>query len=68
MKVAVDPESCIASGLCIVTEPRVFDQDESTGAVRLLSDEPPADALEAVREAARMCPARAITVVGDQAG
>jgi ferredoxin len=63
MKVTVDPQKCLASGLCLVTEPRVFDQDDSTGTVRLLTDDPPADAAPAVREAARMCPAQAIEVV-----
>jgi ferredoxin len=42
--------------------PDVFDQREDDGIVVLLDADPPADQLEAVREAAAVCPAAAIAV------
>ena len=63
MKISVDPGKCVASGMCVLVEESVFDQDEETGTVRLLSDtDPPEDVRENVREAARVCPALAISI------
>jgi len=62
MKVTVDPGRCLTAGLCVVTEPGVFDQDEEAGTVTLLTVEPPAEAQENVRQAARTCPGQAITI------
>jgi ferredoxin len=63
MKVVVDPSKCVTAGLCVLTEETVFDQDADTGTVTLLNDTPPPEARENVRQAERMCPARAITVL-----
>jgi ferredoxin len=63
MKITVEPSKCVASGMCVLVEDSVFDQDEETGTVRLLSDtDPPPDVRENVREAARVCPALAISI------
>jgi ferredoxin len=66
VKVEIEPEKCIASGQCVLIAASVFDQSEDDGIVTLHSDAvtedvPDADA-EAVRSAARVCPARAIHV------
>ncbi|WP_280269547.1 ferredoxin [Nocardia wallacei] len=61
MKVTVDRQRCIGAGMCLLTAPAVFDQDEDDGTVVLLDAEPPPGAHEAVREAVQSCPAAAIT-------
>jgi ferredoxin len=62
VKVTVDQERCVASGQCVLTAGDVFDQREEDGVVVLLDPDPPADRAEDVRQAALLCPARAITV------
>ena len=62
MEVEVDPRRCCASGMCALTAPAVFDQDETTGTVVLLSARPPEDTWDSVWEAADSCPAGAISV------
>ena len=64
MKVEVDPEVCVGSGMCALTDPAVFDQDEVDGTVVLLQPSPSGEHGEAAREAAHLCPAGAIRVVG----
>jgi len=66
MRITVEPGKCVASGLCVLVEDSVFDQDDATGTVRLLVDtDPPPDVRENVREAARVCPALAISISED---
>jgi ferredoxin len=66
VKVEIEPDKCIASGQCVLIAESVFDQNEDDGIVQLHShamSEEVADAdVEAVRSAARICPARAIHV------
>jgi ferredoxin len=62
MRVVVDATACCASGMCVLTAPDVFDQDDDTGSVVLLQDQPPAELHADVRRAADLCPARAITI------
>jgi ferredoxin len=62
MRVNVDQDKCISSGQCVLSTPEVFDQRDSDGVVVLVTETPPAEHHEDVRQAARMCPALAITV------
>ena len=62
MKVIVDQDKCVASGQCVLTAPDVFDQRDEDGIVVLLTDDPPADRADDVRQAAAVCPALAILV------
>ena len=62
MKVIVDQDKCVASGQCVLTAPDVFDQRDEDGIVVLLTDDPPADRADDVRQAAALCPALAIRV------
>jgi len=62
MKVIIDQDTCVGSGQCVLTAPDVFDQREEDGIVVLLAENPPQDAVEAVREAAALCPALAIAL------
>jgi ferredoxin len=60
-KVRVVERKCIGAGQCVLAAPAVFDQDDD-GIVVLLDAMPPEDQHEAVRKAARLCPAVAIFV------
>ncbi|MFJ1608629.1 ferredoxin [Streptomyces sp. NPDC088253] len=62
MRISVDQDKCIASGLCVLAVPEVFDQREEDGIVILRNDDPPPELCEAAREAAANCPSWAITV------
>nr|WP_272925306.1 ferredoxin [Streptomyces sp. SID4950] len=65
VKVTVDQEMCCGAGSCVLAAPEVFDQRDEDGIVVLLDAEPAAGCREAVREAAAICPASAITVRED---
>ncbi|XVS65932.1 ferredoxin [Actinosynnema sp. CA-299493] len=64
MKVEVDPDRCAGAGMCALTDAEVFDQDEVDGTVVLLQPSPTGEHETAAREAAHLCPAGAIRVVG----
>ncbi|MEV4891579.1 ferredoxin [Nonomuraea sp. NPDC055795] len=61
MDIILNKDKCIGGGMCVLSAPAVFDQDDDGIAV-LLDPHPPADRRAAVREAAVVCPAAAITV------
>jgi ferredoxin len=61
MRVAVDLRRCQGNGVCEKEAPEVFAVQEE-GTVVVLLDEPDARLHRPVREAARRCPTRAITV------
>jgi ferredoxin len=63
MKVIVDEDRCCGAGQCVMLAPDVFDQREDDGIVVLLDAEPGTEQHTAVREAADVCPAAAITVL-----
>ena len=60
-KVRVDEDLCIGAGQCVLAAPQIFDQDDR-GLVILLDATPPPALHEAARKAAKLCPARAITI------
>lgn len=60
MRISVDQARCCSSGQCAALAPGVFDQRDDDGVVILLEAAPPEAAHDAVREAARACPAAAI--------
>jgi ferredoxin len=62
MKIEADATKCCGSGMCVLTDPAVFDQSEDDGTVIVLVAEPSAEHHAAAREAAALCPAGAITV------
>jgi ferredoxin len=61
MKVTADPGKCVVAGQCIGAAPTIFDQNDQDGAVVLIKQPDPSD-YEAVRVAASLCPALAITI------
>ncbi|MEO3796713.1 ferredoxin [Nonomuraea sp. B10E15] len=62
MEVGVDQDLCCAAGQCVLIAPDVFDQRAEDGVVVLLDPAPPPGLHDAVREAAQVCPAMAISV------
>lgn len=62
MRVTVDAERCVGSGMCVFTAGEVFGQGEDDGKVIVLRPEPPAGTRDSVREAADLCPAAAIVL------
>ena len=62
MRVIVDQNRCVASGLCVRAAGAVFDQHEEDGTVFLLDANPPPELHDAVFRAAALCPARAISL------
>ncbi|GLW47206.1 ferredoxin [Streptomyces sp. NBRC 14336] len=62
MRIEADPEVCIGSGMCALTAPDLFDQSEADGTVVVLSPEPPAARVTAVRGAVGRCPSRALSL------
>ncbi|MFE7558298.1 ferredoxin [Kitasatospora sp. NPDC057500] len=61
MEVHADRTRCIGAGMCALTVPEVFDQDEDDGLVTLLDPHPPRATHPAVRLAIATCPAGALT-------
>ena len=62
MHVEVDQELCCGAGSCVLLAPAVFDQRDEDGIVVLLDPAPAAALDRAVREAAAVCPAGAISI------
>lgn len=61
MEVTVDRQLCIGAGMCVLTAPAVFDQDEEGKSV-VLEVSPATTRHGAVDEAEQLCPAVAIRV------
>ncbi|MCK2215859.1 ferredoxin [Actinomadura sp. ATCC 31491] len=61
MNITVDTDKCCGAGQCVLLAPAVFDQGEDDGIVVLLDPSPAGEQHAAVREAASVCPAGAIT-------
>ena len=63
LKVTANPTTCIASGNCSRTAPRVFaNPEEFGGFVSVLDEHPPESEWGAVRLAERLCPSATIQV------
>lgn len=62
LKVLVDLTACQGYACCMMAAPELFDLDDDSGKAVLLSDDPPEDQRSRAADAARACPARAITV------
>ncbi|MFC9434315.1 ferredoxin [Nocardia sp. NPDC057030] len=61
MRVSADRTVCIGAGLCALTAPTVFDQDDNDGLVKILTPTPGPSTTPQVREAADICPSGAVT-------
>ncbi|MFF4533503.1 ferredoxin [Streptomyces sp. NPDC001407] len=61
MRVTADRTVCIGAGLCALTAPDVFDQDDD-GLVTVLDSAPGADKRPAARQAGGLCPSGAVRI------
>jgi ferredoxin len=62
MEVKADTSVCIGAGMCALTVPQLFDQDEDEGTVLLLQPgEVPQELEDSVRRAVNLCPSGAIS-------
>lgn len=62
MKVTVDQDRCVSSGMCVMNAGEVFDQRDDDGVVELLNPEPGPEYAQQTRNAAAACPALAIQI------
>jgi ferredoxin len=62
VKVTVDQDKCVSSGMCVMNAADVFDQRDDDGVVELLVEHPGRDQAEEARKAAAACPALAIHI------
>ncbi|UNB54680.1 ferredoxin [Mycolicibacterium sp. YH-1] len=62
MRVTVDQDKCVSSGMCVMNSPDVFDQRDDDGVVVLLIESPSPDRADSTRDAAAACPALAIHI------
>lgn len=62
MRITADTNVCISAGMCALTVPEVFDQSDDDGLVTVLQPEPPEELREALAEAVRLCPSRALDI------
>jgi ferredoxin len=60
VRITADQQVCVAAGMCALTAPEVFDQEEHQGTVVLLAPEPTGDQEALVREAVALCPSGAL--------
>jgi len=61
VRVVVDMTMCVGNALCMAAAPEVFDVHDD-GTLTLLQDHPSEDLRLKVEDAARFCPAQAITI------
>ncbi|MFC9648660.1 MULTISPECIES: ferredoxin [unclassified Streptomyces] len=65
MRIEIDSGRCMGAGQCVLASEAVFDQNETTGEVRLLiAGAIPAEHEEAVRDAVATCPSGALALSG----
>lgn len=62
MRVSAERTRCLGAGLCVLSAPEVFDQNDDDGLVVILREFPSAAQEPAVAEAAGLCPNSAIRV------
>jgi ferredoxin len=62
VKVHADREVCIQAGNCVMVADAIFDQDDDGIVVVLVDDIPDAEQDKA-REAVKLCPSQALTIV-----
>lgn len=61
LRVSADRDVCVGAGLCALTAPGVFDQDDD-GLVDVLTPEPQPSQRPAARQAGSLCPSGAVRI------
>ncbi|MFI7013951.1 ferredoxin [Streptomyces coeruleorubidus] len=62
LRLSADRDRCAGAGMCALTAPEVFDQDDEEGLVVLLHPVPAPEHQAAARMAVGLCPAGAIAL------
>lgn len=62
MLIIADTSRCVGAGQCVLTDPEVFDQEESDGTVVVLVEHLADTQLDRARQAARCCPSQALSL------
>jgi ferredoxin len=62
VRIDADRERCIGAGMCALTAPDVFDQDEDDGLVVVRRHRPRPEDLNAVQQALMLCPSGALSL------
>jgi ferredoxin len=60
-KIVADREKCVGAGMCVMTAPHVFDQDDD-GIVLVEHPEPEAAEAAKAAEAVQLCPSGALSL------
>jgi ferredoxin len=60
-RIVVDRDRCVGAGMCALTAPDVFDQDDE-GVVVVRTPAPAGDAADAAAEAVGLCPSGAVAL------
>jgi ferredoxin len=68
MRIEADRELCIGAGMCALTAPELFGQDDEDGRVLLLRTAPWREDLEAAQQAVELCPSGALSIRDDAYG
>jgi ferredoxin len=62
MRIHADRDRCASSGMCVLTVPEVFEQDDADGRVVLLDPTPAAELDQRLRQAVMLCPSHALSL------
>ena len=65
LRVHVDAETCVGTGICEATAPDLFEVGDD-GVSHVVKEDVPAELEAAAREAADSCPTRALSLSGAQ--
>ncbi|EHB58863.1 protein of unknown function DUF1271 [Mycolicibacterium rhodesiae JS60] len=65
MRIRSNPAKCVGAGTCAALAPAVFDQDENSGIVEVVDENPPESERKIIEEAVEFCPAQAIWIDED---
>jgi ferredoxin len=62
MRIDADRERCTGAGMCALTAPDVFDQNDEDGRVVVLTERPASKDRHAVQRAVTLCPSGALSL------
>ena len=62
MRIIADTSRCVGAGQCVLTDPAVFDQDDTDGTVVVLVERPADGQVDRARQAVRYCPSQALSL------
>ncbi|MER7007260.1 ferredoxin [Dactylosporangium sp. NPDC000555] len=65
MRLEIDRELCVGSGMCALSAPELFDQSPDDGRVLLLVDRRDPQATQLLAAAADLCPSGALSLADD---